>query len=500
MVLVRERLGAAPSEDAIELIFGPRLEEGLKDFDHMLRVHKAHAIMLARQNIITEEVASKLLTVLKQLQDDGLESMELDPKLEDLFYNIENVITLQAGARVAGQLHTGRSRNDLKATILRLHVRDHVLDLCATAINLRSAVLDLAERHVKTVMPGYTHLKPSQPISFGYYLSAVANALERDTARLARSFETANRNPLGAAAMAGTSFPLDRELTTSLLGFDSLAENALDAIASNDHVLELISAAAILATTLSRLTTDLYIWQSDEFSMIELADDISGTSSIMPQKKNPHPLEQAKGRASQVYGALIASLAGSKGAIFSNNGESGGAGVQQLEMAVRETVLCMRLVTMVMQNVSVNASLMHERTTRDFSTVTELADMLVRKYGISFREAHGVVGGTVKRAVAQGIVATDITAEMLNEECVIVLGNELPLDASEIAESLDPMSSLTGKVSKGSPNPDEVERMISEAVERLKDEVSVLNERIKQRDDAYSRLEQEATRFIDRPA
>jgi argininosuccinate lyase len=489
-MLVRERLGTAPSDEAIALMFGPRLVRGTKDFGPMLRIHRAHALMLHQQGIITRDVAAGIAGACQALQQAGVETLTLDPKLEDLFYNVEAHLTEKLGARVAGQLHTGRSRNDLSATIMRMHAREAILALCERAMTLRSSLLDLAAEHADTVMPGYTHLKPSQPITFGYYLTGVAAALERDTRRVERAWDATNLNPLGAAAMAGTSFPLDRQMTTRLLGFDDVLEHCLDAVASRDYVLEIMAALALLTTTITRIATDFYHWQADEFGMLELADAISGTSSIMPQKKNPHPLEQARARAPQVYGALIASLTATKSTIFSNNQETGQGAVLQFEMAVEEATTAMRLMTMIAENVEAFPELMESRATRDFSTVTDLADLIVRKYGVSFREAHGIVGGTVMHAVRAGLSATDITIAMLNAEAKVIIGQELDFDAEEVRAVLQPRASVTDKVTQGGPNPDEVRRMIASGRERLDQERARLNARRKQLSDADALLDE----------
>jgi argininosuccinate lyase len=488
-MLVRERLGTAPSDEAVALIFGPRLERARDDFDPMLRIHRAHAIMLQRQGIIERDVAAAIVSACRDMQQAGLEALALDPKLEDLFYNVEARLTEQLGARVAGQLHTGRSRNDLSATVLRMRVRDSINALHERAIELRDALLDLADAHAETIMPGYTHLKPSQPITFGYYLTGIAAALERDTKRVERSYETTNLNPLGAAAMAGTSFDLDRDLTTALLGFDDVLEHCLDAVASRDFALELIAALSLLTTTITRIATDLYIWQSDEFGMVELADAISGTSSIMPQKKNPHPLEQARGRAPQVYGALITALTATKSTIFSNNQETGQAAVQQLDSAIHESTVAMRLITMVARNIDAFPELMEDRATRDFSSVTDLADMIVREYKVSFREAHGIVGGTVMHAVREGLAATDITADMLNAEARVILGHELSFDPGQIRDTLRPAASVGGKLTRGGPAPEEVRRMIQTGRERLDSERERLAARRDMLANAYARLD-----------
>ena len=476
-MFVRERLKTPPSPEAIELLFGPHLQYGLKDFDHMLRVHKAHTVMLVKQNIVTREVGAALIAAIEELQQGGVSLLALDPKLEDLFYNVEAFITSKVGVRVAGQLHTGRSRNDLQATIDRMHGRDYINSISDTVLDLRQSMLNLAAQHTETVMPGYTHLKPAQPISFGYYLSAVANALERDSRRMERVYETVNLCPLGAAALAGTSFPIDRNLTARLLGFDGLIENCLDAVASRDYALELMGALAILTTTLSRLASDLYVWQSDEFGMVELSDAIAGTSSIMPQKKNPKPLEVARARCAKLYGALMAGLGITKGVIFSNNYESGYATMQLLGTAVEDAIAAMRIVSLILQNITVDKDLMIVRARTDFSTVTELADTLVRRCNISFREAHAIVGGTVWRAVGSGKTAADITLDMLNDEARQVIGRDLELTEAEVRASLDPLSSIEGKRTVGGPAPEEVHRMITEAMCRLAAERSRLDER-----------------------
>lgn len=494
--LVRERLKTAPSTEAISLLYGPRLQNDLKDFDHMLRAHLAHTLMLTAQQIIAPDTGTALAREILDLRARGLESMDLDPKLEDLFYNIEAVFTARLGTRVAGQLHTGRSRNDLGATIHRMHAREHVNRICEAVIELRRAMLDVADAHSETIMPGYTHAQPAQPITFGYYLTGVASALERDSRRVERAYETANLCPLGAAALAGTSFPVDRSLTAALLGFDGLLEHCLDAVASRDYAHELVAALALLTTTLSRMAADLYMWQTDEFAMFELGDAISGTSSIMPQKKNPHALEQTKSKAGQVLGALVAMLSSTKAAIFSNNQESGRGGVQQFEFAVAESLQAINLMRLVVENSSVNPELMVARANRDFSSVTDLADLIVRQHGVSFREAHGIVGGSVLRAIKSDKVATDLTPDLLNIEAREVLGHELDFDAAAVREALDPASSVRAKLTHGGPAPGEVLRMIGEARERLAAERSRLAARLESLSRADDALDARANQLL----
>ncbi len=491
-MFVRERLKAAPSEEAIALMFGPKLKQGLKYFPHMLRAHKAQAVMLARQGIVMRETGAALVTVLNELERDGYDVLDLDPKLEDLFYNVEKYLTKRLGARVAGQLHTGRSRNDLSAALHRMYARERVLETYAQANELRQTLLELAGKHTKTVMPGYTHLKPGQPITFGHYLSGVASALERDTHRVACAYQSTNLSPLGAAALAGTSFPIDRRLTADLLGFDGLLENTIDAVASRDYVLEFVAALAILTTTISRAATDLYIWQSDEYDMVELGDAIASTSSIMPQKKNPGPLEAARGRAAQVYGALMACLAGTKNTIFTDEGESAGAGTQQMDMAVAEAGAAISLLSLVARNLTVKRELMVARAAQDYCAVTDLADHIVRSCGVSFREAHAVVGGTVQRAVTEGLSAQQITLAMLNIEARHVIGRDLGISEDDVKAALDPMASVRGKLTCGGPAPAEVTRMVMAALERVAADKAEVERKRQDLAEADRRLDEQA--------
>ncbi|MEW6226529.1 MAG: argininosuccinate lyase, partial [Bacillota bacterium] len=328
---LRERLNSQPLKEVAELLFRPAIERDFRlGFGHMIRINKAHVVMLAETGILPGDVAAKILIALEALEERGLGVADLDPSVEDLHFNIERWLIERTGPEVGGRMHTGRSRNDLHATLDRMIAKDRLNELLDLLILLREQLLRLASENLATVMTGYTHLQPAQPITLGHYMCALASAFERDTRRLEAAYETINQCPLGAGALAGTGFPINRELTADLLGFDGIVENSLDAVASRDWVPELLAALSIMMTGISRLAMDLYLWYTDEFSYIDLDGSIAAVSSIMPQKKNPITLEHCKAKAAHVYGALIASLASLKNVPFGHSRDVAGECVASL--------------------------------------------------------------------------------------------------------------------------------------------------------------------------
>ena len=232
---VTERLQEGPATEVLEHLYWPRLQaEFVSTFPYMTAINKAHVLMLARQEILQPEAARQLLQAVVALEGEGAEAFQLDPRLEDAFFNYEAAVIRRTGPEIGGQMHTGRSRNDVSATLLRLQLRDRLLDLLPLFFTLRRTALAQAERYAEVIMPGYTHLQPAQPVTFGHYLTGIAAALARDTQRLAAVYPRVNQSPLGAAALAGTTFPLDRAYMAVLLGFDGLVEHTLDAVASRD--------------------------------------------------------------------------------------------------------------------------------------------------------------------------------------------------------------------------------------------------------------------------
>jgi argininosuccinate lyase len=263
---VTERLKEGPAPVVLEQLYGPRLQEEFAvTFPYMTAVNKAHVLMLARQEIIDRAAAAALLQALLALERSGPAAVRLDPRMEDAFFNYEAAVIRRTSPESGGQMHTVRSRNDLSATLIRLRLRDAMLEFVPRLFQARRTALDQAERYADIVMPGYTHLQPAQPVTFGHYLVGVAAALERDTHRIAAVYPGVNQSPLGAGALAGTTFPIDRQFTSGLLGFDGLVEHTRDAVASRDFALELLAQSAIFGLTCSRVAQDFYVWFTHEF-------------------------------------------------------------------------------------------------------------------------------------------------------------------------------------------------------------------------------------------
>ncbi len=466
---MRERLGVEPKKEMSELIFKPALCRDFRyGFRHMMQINEAHVIMLTSENIISKNVASKLLKELKLLQEQLTED-KLNPNLEDLHFNIEALLIKKVGPEIGGRLHTARSRNDLHATLDRMIARDKILNLLDLLCKLRGQLLEIANMHARTVMTGYTHMQPAQPISFGHYMSAIALALERDTHRLEAAYRTLNRSPLGACAFAGTDFPIDRHMTAEFLGFQGVIENSLDAVASRDWVPEILSALSIMMTNISRLFTDLYIWTTDEFSYIDIEDSVAAVSSIMPQKKNPIIFEHCKAKAAHIFGYLISTLSALKNTPFGHSRDIAAESVLPVWNCISEVELALKLAITALSSVTFRKEVALEKARLNFCTATRLANALVKDYNLPFREAHAVVAALVARAYRNSLRANDITPELLNEIAIQLIGRELNMDMPTLSSILDPEQSIEALSSLGGAAPKEVERMVMSAKTRLKE-------------------------------
>jgi argininosuccinate lyase len=465
---VTERLKEGPAPEVLEHLYGPRLqEEFAATFPYMTAVNKVHVLMLARQKIIDQVPAGEILQALLTIERHGPQAFHLDPGLEDAFFNYEAAVIRLTGSDVGGQMHTARSRNDLGATLIRLQLRDAVLEFLPLLLQARSTALEQAERYADVVMPGYTHLQPAQPVTFGHYLAGVAAALERDTHRIAAVYVRLNQSPLGAGALAGTTFPIDRQYTSDLLGFDSLVEHTLDAVASRDFVLELLAQWAIFGLTCSRLAQDFYVWFTHEFRMVDFPDRVAGTSSIMPQKKNPVVLEHLKGKPAHLLAGFMGAASAVKNTPFTNTIDGNREATHGLWQALTEARRCAILLRLVLATVTPNASLMLERAQVDFCTATDLADSLVRHGGLSFRQAHHVVGGVVREALERGLRADQISVTLVDEIAQHVVGHAAHLSEAAVQHALDANRAIHGRTPTGGPAPSEVRRMVQEARQRL---------------------------------
>lgn len=353
----------------------------------------AHAKMLGKQGIISPEESEKIVAGLKIINEELIAGkIEFDVKNEDIHMNIESLLTEKIGP-VAGKLHTARSRNDQVATDFHLWVKHRLPHVLESLTELQEELLTLATTHAGTIMSGYTHLQHAQPITYGHYLLAYFEMFQRDYERLEFNQKHTDILPLGAAALAGTTFPIDREFVASELGFDSIYHNSLDAVSDRDFALEFLSNAAILMMHLSRMAEELILWSTYEFNYIELSDDFSTGSSIMPQKKNADFAELVRGKTGRSYGALMGLLTTMKSLPLAYNKDMQEDKEQVFD--IMDTVLAsVKVFTGMLSGLTVHKERMLATTQDDFSNATELADYLATK-GVPFREAHAIVGQLV---------------------------------------------------------------------------------------------------------
>jgi argininosuccinate lyase len=360
----------------------------------------AHARMLAGAGILSGEDFAAIEKGLAQIREEiasGAFKWSLDS--EDVHLNIERRLTELVGD-AGKRLHTARSRNDQVATDVRLYLREAIDDVLTLIAGLRSALLDVAEEHTETVMPGFTHLQVAQPVSFAHHLLAYFEMLSRDAQRLADCRTRVNRLPLGAAALAGTSFPIDREKVARELNFDGVCENSLDAVSDRDFAIEFVASAAILMTHLSRFCEELILWMSPRFGFIDLADRFCTGSSIMPQKKNPDVPELIRGKTGRVNGHLVALLTLMKAQPLAYNKDNQ-EDKEPLFDTVDTVTACLAVFTEMLGGLEVKREAMREAARQGYATATDLADYLVKK-GLPFREAHEAVAKAVRHAEGRG--------------------------------------------------------------------------------------------------
>ena len=401
----------AENTDALAEAFNASIDVDRKMALHDIQGSIAHATMLAEQQILSPEEAALIIGGLHRIREDILAGrFAWKVELEDVHMNIERALTERIGP-AGGKLHTARSRNDQVATDFRLWLREATHDLIALLTALRTVLVDLADRHLGVVMPGYTHLQVAQPILFSHHLMAYYEMATRDQERFADSLKRLNVSPLGAGALAGTGFPIDRHRTAELLGFSRPAANSLDAVSDRDFALEFLAAAGIAMMHLSRLSEELILWSSQEFGFVTLPDSHTTGSSIMPQKKNPDVSELVRGKTGRVYGHLMGLLTVMKGLPLAYNKD-----MQEDKEGVfdsAETLMtALQLYIDMLPRMTVHAARTRHAAGRAFSNATDLADYLVRK-GLPFREAHDVVGRLVALCLQEGKDLQNLTLDQM---------------------------------------------------------------------------------------
>ena len=398
----------------------------------------AHVEMLKACKIIpagdADKIAEGLQIVLKKIESGVA---ELTEEHEDIHMNVEKLLIEEVGT-VGGKLHTGRSRNDQVALDMRLYLRDAIGTIIQLLIDVERALISQAKANLDTVMPGYTHLQRAQPVLFGHHMMAYVFMFQRDVERLTDSLKRVNKSPLGAGALAGTTFPIDRQFVAERLGFDGICENSLDAVSDRDFVVEFLSNASLIAMHLSRLCEEFVQWSSAEFNFIELDDSFTTGSSMMPQKKNPDVAELVRGKTGRVYGHLMGMLTTLKGLPLAYNKD-----MQEDKEGMFDTFETLKgalaLFAPMIETMQVKQENMYQAVTNDFSNATDLADYLVEK-GMPFRESHAIVGQVVLNCIQNGKYLLDLTldefksfSELIDVDIFDVLRPETVVNARDVA-------------------------------------------------------------------
>lgn len=438
---------------AARIVFGPDADSSVgAEMAHASLVDFAHLLMLAERGIVGRDKVCALLRAIAELRAGDFAPLRGRPAPRGLYLLYENYLIELLGPGVGGVLQTARSRNDLNATVARLRLRAPFLRLVGEALRLQAILLRRARRYADVVMPVYTHYQASVPITYGHYLAGVAQALARDTAACLEAGEDIDRCPLGAGAAGGTSLPIDHGRTAALLGFARPSPNSVDAVASRDLFLRLLGASAVLGVTLSRVAADLLLWSTAEFGFLSLPDDLVGSSSMMPQKRNPFLLEHVQGRGGAALGAFVGAAYAAHATPFSNSVAVSTESVSHVWPALQKTTEAVTLLRLVVAGASPEPRAMLERARRGYTSATELANRLAVEGGEPFRSAHRAVGEIIREAVAGGGRGLEEAAAGLVEE-----GRLASL------EGLDPGAVARASEYGGGPGPASLEECLSSA-------------------------------------
>jgi len=404
----------------------------------MLQAHEAHAAMLAECGVISRANAAAIVKAVAAIRADGVGAYAYQPGIEDLFFRIEGRIIALAGADEGGNLQLARSRNDLGHALSRMALRARLVEVMDHLLALRGAVMGQARRHLDTLMPGYTHTQPAQPVTFAHYLAGVLTFLAHDHARWANAYATVNLSPLGAAALTGTGFPIDRQRVAVLLGFGDIVQSTQHAIGGGEFVIDVAFAVQALAVDLSRMTHDLLVRATQEANALRVDDSFIQISSIMPQKRNPVVLEHLRARLSRALGYAQTVVVQCHNIPYGDTQDIEDEILPPLFNALTAIEECLELYTAFFETLTLNEAHLRWQAAEGFMTATELADTLVREAGLPFRLAHKVVAGMVQEAVKAGIPSSQLPLEMLQASAREVVGHDLAFDAAQFAQALDP--------------------------------------------------------------
>ena len=434
--------------------FTSSIKDDARLADAVIDINKAHAIMLMEQKIIKPRDVAKLLQALTAKLD-----LKMDSSSEDIHMAVEEAVLQHVGPEVGGNMHIAKSRNDQVATAIRMELRKQLINVMSYIVSMQQALAEIAEKHVETLILEYTHLQPAQPVTFAHYLISRFDALDRDLQRLQSAYTRVNLSPMGAGALATTSFPISRERVADLLGFDGLVENSIDAVGSRDFILETIGALTLTAVNLSQIAEDLIVWSSPGFGNIELPDEFASTSSIMPQKKNPEVPEVIRARASHVLGDFVAAASAMKSMPSTYNLDFQEV-TPKLWASVENVMGSLKIFAALVPHLKVSCDV-SAKALSSFVAATELANILVREYNVPFRSAHKITGALVKALLQAKKTFADATPKLLRKIAKETSGIELSINAECLAGLADPLKIVESHKVKGGPASDEVERALA---------------------------------------
>jgi len=461
-----------------------------------IEISKAHTVMLYEQKIIVWEEAKEILNGLRQIESMDMDNREYDPSYEDMFFMIEHELENLVGKDTAGRLHIARSRNDIDICEFRMVLREKVLEVMQTLNVFRQVLISLSQENLNTVMPAYTHTQPAQPSTLAHYLLAFSDSLVRDFVRFNNMVDNINCSPLGAVAITTTGFPINRDRTSELLGFNGLVENSYDSIAGCDYLTECASVLMIMNTSLSRFMKDTLDFCTKEFNVFYLTDPYVQVSSIMPQKRNPSSLEQTRPAISQAIAEAKCVFDILHNTPFGDIVDTEEQLQPHLYDSMKYTIRALKMLSSVFLTLKVNKDVLFQRAHEGFITATELADVLVREKGLSFRHSHKITSTIVKHMIKNDLKAKDITPQIIASISEDILGKPIDLEAAEIEKALDPINFVNVRTITGGPAPVETERMLENRITGLNKDQELLSEHVEKLKNAKINLNEMVDKII----
>ncbi len=439
------------SPEYIACVLNENFEEAKARFlSPLMAIQFAHLVMLAEQGILSRADARAIRDALDRISTDEVRRAPYDGSCEDLFFYIDRLIVEHCGEEAAGRLQTARSRNDIDMTMYRMQLREMILNLGQAGLQLRETLLGLASEHRQDVFPAHTHTQPAQPTTIAHYLLAVVEQLERDAVRLAAAYASTNKGPLGACAITGTGFPIDRDRTAELLGFDGTTGNTYGSIATVDYLLESVSAAAVMVAGVGRVVQDLLLWCTAEFGYLRLAEGFVQCSSIMPQKRNPVALEHARAIGSKAVGQANAVLLSVHNTPFGDIVDTEDDLQPLVASMFKDATRAVRLVAAALREASFDRERLAARAEQGWITATELADTLARDHGVPFKASHAIASKFVEECTAHPSTSR---AENLRRASAAVLGRAIELSDDELARTLSAKNFVEVRRTQGGPSP-----------------------------------------------